>query len=80
LFSSTSNATETTCVGPSETILSHFASSDALISHTWRVFRVDSDGEEASEDDGVVGGSGDSVVENVSDRLGKAGLSCYYTA
>ena len=82
---STANAAETTCVGSSDNILAHFAntssssSPDVSISHTWRVFRVDGDGEGTSDDGGATL-TETGVVENVSERLGQAGISCYYTA
>ena len=42
---------------------------------------MDSDGELWGSDDGAGGSYGErTVVENVSERLGKAGVSCYYTA
>jgi len=65
-------------------IQSHFASSDhpfgdVSMSHRWRVFRVDGDGEGSGSDDGTES-TRVHVVETVSEKMGKAGISCFYTA
>lgn len=78
----TSNENEIACTGCCSVILALFASSDhpfgdVSISHRWRVFRVDSDGEGSVSDDG---NEETRAVESVSEGMGRAGISCFYTA
>ncbi|KAL7417837.1 hypothetical protein BDY24DRAFT_1249 [Mrakia frigida] len=81
-MSITSNENEIACTGCCSVILALFASSDhpfgdVSISHRWRVFRVDSDGEGSVSDDG---NEETRAVESVSEGMGRAGISCFYTA